>query len=137
MRLTDSITFLLYSDDNVFGSMGLTTGFPFMGQLSICLYCFIICATSFYPNFLIPAFADICVNMAFVATFINESISYFDYLSLINILFLTYRSYHQTTSLNGICLIQCSLFLACIVRFSKLHRLLLLETSQSRHLNPV
>ena len=78
IRLTASSAFLLYSKDNLSGSMGVKTGFPSMGPLSIYLYYFTIVATTFSPNLFIPDFSDICVNMMFVATFINESVSFFD-----------------------------------------------------------
>ena len=65
IRLTTSSSFLLPSKYNISGSMGVTTGFPSMGPLYICLYYFTIAATSFSPNLLIPVLAYICVNMAF------------------------------------------------------------------------
>ena len=67
--------------------MGVTTGFHSMGPLYICQNCFTISTTAFSPNKFIPAFSDICVNILFVATFINESVLSVDYCSLINNLF--------------------------------------------------
>ena len=54
-----------------------------MVPLSIGIYYFTMTATTFYPNFFLPAFADILVNIASVATFVNESVSSFEYFYLI------------------------------------------------------
>ena len=84
---TASSNLLFSSKDNVSGSMGVMTGFPAMGPLSICLNYFTIADTAFYPKILMLEFSDIWVNMTFVATFINEYVSSFDYFYLINNLF--------------------------------------------------
>ena len=84
IRLTASSTLLFYLKYNLSGSMGVTTGFLSIPPLYICLYYFTITATAFYPNLLIRDFEYICVHMTFVATFINEYVSSFEYWSLIN-----------------------------------------------------
>ena len=63
--------------------MRATTGFPSMETLYICIYSSTMASTALHPNLFIPAFAEICVNIAFVATFMNEYISYFESFSLI------------------------------------------------------
>ena len=63
--------------------MGLTTGFPYMGPLSIFLYHFTMAAIAFSQKTIIPAFADIFVNMTFFDILMNESVSYFDSYSFI------------------------------------------------------
>ena len=61
--------------------MGVKNGFPSMGPLSICIYYFTMAVTAFSTNFFIPAFSDISVNMTFVANFMNEYVSSFDFFT--------------------------------------------------------
>ena len=68
--------------DVMSGFIGVSTGFPVMGPLSIFLNYFIIADINFYPNFLVPAFSDIWVNMTFFAIFIKGSVIYFYSCSL-------------------------------------------------------
>ena len=51
--------------------MPVSTSFPYMGPLYVCLNYFTVDDTAFSPNFLIIAIEDICANMTFVATFKN------------------------------------------------------------------
>ena len=72
------------------GSMGGDNWPPFHEPLVNFLYFFNMAATAFYANLFIPAFLGICVNMEFVATFMNESVSYFDSCYLIKNIFHTF-----------------------------------------------
>ena len=90
--------------------MEVTTGLPSMVPLYILLYYFTMTTSSFSPNFFIPSFTEICVNIKFVAIFMNESVSYFDYFYLIKI-FLTCMSSHKNTLPIGLFLRRISTFL--------------------------
>ena len=89
--------------------MGVTYCFPSVVPLSVCLYSFTMANTAFYPNFFIPAFADICVNMKSVATFMNEPVSHFDTYYLIKkcprLVCLTIKRHDQSVySCSGVLL---------------------------------
>ena len=108
--------------------MGVTTGLSSMGPLSSYIYYFTMAATPLSPNFFLSDFADICVNMTFVATLMNESVLYFEYCYLIKIVFLTFMSSHQKTLPIGLFLRRRSPFWVYFQRSSRLHRLSLLGT---------
>ena len=60
---------------------------------NIFVYSFTVSDTAFSTIFLMRAFADICVNMMFVAIFMNEYVSYFDSWSLINHFFAEFYAF--------------------------------------------
>ena len=115
--------------------MGVTTGLPSMGPLSICIYYFTMASTALSTNLFIYDFSDICVNMMFVATLMNESVSYFESCYLIK-KFLTCIPYHKKTLPIGLFLLRRSTFLVYFQRYSRLQRLYLMGTSRLPHLFP-
>ena len=110
--------------------MRATTGFPSMETLYICIYSSTMASTALHPNLFIPAFAEICVNIAFVATFMNEYISYFESCSLIKKVFLTCMTSHQKKLPISIFMPWRSPLLVYFQCSSKLHRIYILGTSR-------
>ena len=116
--------------------MGVSTGLPFMVPFYIFLYSFTMAVTAFFPNFFIPTFAEIFVDMTSVATLMNESVSYFDSFSPIKIGSLNCMSYHRKTLPIGVFLRRCSPSLVYFLCSSILHRLSLLGIYQWPHCCP-